>query len=273
MEYHGALPEQNDNVSQEHPLKDFLVILGWLVAIGALLFWLSGLLVDTVVDRISPETEASLHAMLPAPAAPTGTASPRQAHLQAMVDGLRTCAGLRTPATVTLYESEVPNAAVMPGGQIMVFSGLLGQVKSENGLAFVLAHEIGHLTQRDHLRALGRGIVLFGLTVLVTGGDSGLSELVAPVGALGHAKYSRTREAAADLAALRILQCRYGHAGGATEFFAAMKDKDGELFGLSHYAASHPAMQARIEALEGAIRAQGLPVRQVLPLPLPNSKP
>ena len=46
--------------------------------------------------------------------------------------------------------------------------GLLENVESENELAFVLGHELGHFRNRDHLRGLGRGIA-FSL-VLVAGG-------------------------------------------------------------------------------------------------------
>lgn len=277
MKYQPSLPAHNDNVSHEHPLKDFLVIIGWLLAAAALAFWLLGLAVDAMVDNLSDATEARLNRLLPsaATAAPPGALRQQaqlqaQLQLQALVDGMRACAGLRLPATVTLNKSTVPNAAVMPGGHIVVFSGLIEHVRSENGLAFVLAHELAHLTGRDHLRAMGRGIVLFGVSALLTGSDSGLTELLVPVNNLGQATYSRTREAAADAAALRILNCRYGHAGGATELFNAMKDKDERLFGLSHYAASHPAMRVRIEAINRAIRDGGLTVGPVLPLPFPR---
>jgi Zn-dependent protease with chaperone function len=269
MKYQPSLPAHNDNVSQENPLKDFAVILGWLLAVAALGYWLLGMAVDATVDNLSDETEAKLHKMLPSYTAPAAAPDllARQTRLQAMVDGLRSCAGVRLPAAVTLTKSEVPNAAVLAGGQIVIFTGLLDHVRSENGLAFVLAHELAHIAQRDHLRAVGRGIVLFGVAVLVTGNNSGLTELLAPVNSLGQAKYSRTREAAADSAALRILHCRYGHAGGATELFDAMKDRDDGFFGLSHYAASHPAMQSRIDALNRAIRDGGLKVGPVVPLP------
>ncbi|MES2899927.1 MAG: M48 family metallopeptidase [Pseudomonadota bacterium] len=267
MKYQPGLPQHNDNISDEHPLKDFVVITAWLLAFSVLAFWLLGLAIDATVDSMSPATEARLHAMLPAQAVTSEPkAAAQQVQLQAMVDSMRACARLTLPSKVAVSASAVPNAMVVPGGQIIVFSGLFKQVKSENGLAYVLAHEMAHVTQRDHLRALGRGIVLFGMAALLTGSDSGLSELLTPVGNLGQAKYSRTREAAADMAALRILHCRYGHAGGATEFFEAMRDEEQSLFGLTHYAASHPAMQERIDALNAAIKASGMPVQPGVPL-------
>jgi Zn-dependent protease with chaperone function len=267
MDYKPSLPGQNDNVSQEHPLKDFVVILGVIAVIAAAGFWLLGLAVDAMVDNMSDETEARLYELMPSTPAPAqGKPAPQQVRLQAMVDGMRACAGVRAPARVTFAESETPNAAVMPGGQIVVFSGLMDEVKSENGLAFVLAHELAHITHRDHLRGLGRGLVLFGVSAVLLGSDAGLTELLAPVGHLGAASYSRSREEAADAAALRTLNCVYGHAGGATELFESMKGEPDALTELSHYAASHPSMQSRIDALNAAIRAAGMKTGPTSPL-------
>jgi Zn-dependent protease with chaperone function len=270
MKYEPSLPQHNDNVSEEHPLKDFVVILGVVAVISALVFWLLGLAVDVMVDRMSAETEARLYSMMPAP---QGTVSekalPQEVRLQAMIDGMRSCAGLRLPAKAMLAKSKTPNAAVMPGGQIVVFTGLVDHVQSDNGLAFVLAHELAHITNRDHLRAMGRGIVLFGISALLTGSDSGLTELLAPVTHLGTAKYSRSREEAADATALRTLNCRYGHVGGATEFFEKMQDGDDNADSLSHYVASHPAMGARIETLKAAARSAGYKAGPVAPLSIP----
>ena len=113
---------------------------------------------------------------------------------------------------------------------------------------------------------MGRGIVLFGLSAILTGSDSGLSGLVAPAAHLGTTNYSRAREALADARALQILNCRYGHVGGATELFEALKkdDADGDM--LPHYLSSHPAMQSRIDALRHAASAQKMRTGPVLPL-------
>ncbi len=270
MKYAPSLPPHNDNVSRAHPLKDFLLLLAGLGALALLGFFLLGLVVDAVVDRMGPETEASLTRIIAARAAPAPSAqeAARAARLQQLVDSLRPCAGLSGPATVRLTASRVPNAVVEPGGTIFVFSGLLDHVKSENGLAFVLAHELAHLSHRDHLRALGRGIVLYGLAALLTGDSSALASVLAPAQRLGQSSYSRARESAADAAALQVLACRYGHVGGATEFFAALQNKDADALPGSHYFTSHPAMGARIEAIHAAAGKAGMQAGPVLPLPV-----
>ena len=100
MKYQASLPQHNDNVSHEHPLKDFLLILSGLLAIGALAFWLLGHAVDWAVDNLSPEAEARLSQM----AAMTLPDSPKQeaervARVQALVNGMQQCAGLAVRLT------------------------------------------------------------------------------------------------------------------------------------------------------------------------------
>ena len=52
------------------------------------------------------------------------------------------------------------NAFVLLGKKIYPTSELLKNAKTDRGLAFVMAHELGHIFHRDHLRSLGR---LFGV--------------------------------------------------------------------------------------------------------------
>lgn len=267
MKYQASLPERNDNISDEHPLKDFLLILAGLSAAVLVGFWVLGLLVDVVVDRVSPETEATLTRLVaPAPPRTEPALLPQQAYLQSLVDGMRSCAGVAQPVQVRVMKSKDANAVVIPGGTVIVFSGLLDQVKSENGLAFVLAHELSHLSNRDHLRAVGRGIVLVALATLVTGDGSGAAAVLAPAQHLGETRYSRGRETAADATALQILRCRYGHVGGATELFESLRKKDEGTPAVAHYLSSHPSMQARIDALAVLIRDAGLQSGAVQPL-------
>ncbi len=66
-----------------------------------------------------------------------------------------------------------PNAFAFPGGWIVVSRGLLEQTDSENELAFVVGHEIGHFKNRDHLRGLGRGVALaIAMSVIASSGAS-----------------------------------------------------------------------------------------------------
>jgi len=69
--------------------------------------------------------------------------------------------------------------------------------------------------------------------------------------------FSRKQEAKADEYGLEMLNCVYGHVGGATDFFSRIsKEKDPSIFG--HYFSSHPENQDRINHINLIIKERGL---------------
>ena len=261
MKYSARLPEHNNNVSHEHPLREFFVLVAGTVAVLSIVFVLMGLLVDRAVEYIDPELEASLFGSFYDESTTEPTERERQ--LQQLLDQLRLCIDVGYPVDIRISESELANAFAMPGGRIVVFSAALDQLKTENGLAFVLAHELGHYQNRDHLRGMGRSAVLLTLSVLMTGAGSDMSSLLTPVFSAESAQYSQSRESAADVTALRALQCHYGHVGGATEFFEAIADlTESPDRGLAHYFASHPEALQRIDDLQELATTLGFESRQ-----------
>lgn len=67
-----------------------------------------------------------------------------QAELQNLVNELASSADSPLRLSVHIVNSPLVNAYAAPGGDIIVFIGLLDQVKSRDELAFVLSHEIAH---------------------------------------------------------------------------------------------------------------------------------
>jgi len=108
-----------------------------------------------------------------------------------------------TFAVVDLAE---PNAFALPGGEVFVSRGLLVLANSEDELAGVLGHEIGHVAARHAARRVTRAAPL----ALITALGAGITGLVSPAvgGLLGGAgelansallaPYSRDQEREAD---------------------------------------------------------------------------
>lgn len=157
---------------------------------------------------------------------------------------------------VVVVKEKDPNAVSFPNGTIVVFEGLLNTLKSENALAFVLAHEVGHYAHRDHFKRIF-GLVIYGLLNPLLGGA-----MTVPSTAVD-AYFSQDTEAAADAYALNVLYKRYGHVGGATEFFTAIQQQDDNTIALF---ASHPLSKKRIETLRAIIKERGLPEKATVPL-------
>lgn len=268
MDYKPVLPKTNDNISPDSPVKEALLLLSGVVVFFLIAYGVLGFFVDWAVTRISPAMEAAIFSgfQVPSKMIPDEN-QPGQASLQQLTDDLRKCCDIDYPVKVLIVPSDTANAVALAGGTIVVFSGIFDMVRSQNGIAFVMAHELGHFKQRDHLRGMGRGIVLTALSALLTGSGSNITQLTAPGVHLTQARYSRQREAMADARALETLVCYYGHAGGATEFFHAMgTEHDSERF--KAYFSSHPECKARIAALEKEIQDRHFDIRAVEPLPV-----
>ncbi|MEM6273667.1 MAG: M48 family metallopeptidase [Myxococcota bacterium] len=241
-----ASPEINHNVSPEHPLKEALTLV---VGAAVLIVGLTMLLVfaiDRFVDWLPPETETRL---LQTDWSTSDEEGPEQARLQVMVDQLAE-GWPENPYTfrVSIWPSEVPNAFALPGGVIGVTRGLLDEVTSENEIAFVLAHEIGHFKNRDHLRGLGRGLAI-GLAwawLTSSGASLDVGNLISQV---TQRSFAREQESEADEVGLRLLVAEYGHAGGATKFFERRAADEDSADAVALPFSTHPLSDERVDAL------------------------
>jgi Zn-dependent protease with chaperone function len=257
----------NVNVSSTHPLKEFAILAGGLLAVAVGVYLALGLAVDLIVPRLSMNLEKKLARAFIGKLAETDEVADASRSLQALVDRLQNhCAPLPYTITVHVQQSDAVNAAALPGGHMVVFTGLLAEMASENELAFVLAHELGHYIHRDHLRGLGRILVLMTASTVLLGADNSISNMIGQGVMLTELSFSRKQEVQADEYALETLLCHYGHVGDVTSFFKKIpEDSDPGPFG--HYFASHPENRRRISHLEDLIQKRGYPIGKPLPLP------
>jgi len=267
--------ETNVNVSKTHPIKEFAFLAGGLLAIVVSVYLILGMAVDLLVPHISMELENKLAGAFTGRFTRSDETDAATRSVQALVDQLQDrCAPLPYSITVHVQQAEAINAAALPGGHMVVFTGLLEKMTSENELAFVLAHELGHYAHRDHLRGLGRALVLMTASTVLLGADNNISGMIGQGMLLTELSFSRKQESQADDYALDALSCRYGHVAGATSFFEKIpSESDPGRFG--HYFASHPENRRRIERIETIARERGYAVGEPLPLPLDlaHSKP
>ncbi len=253
----------NVNVSSTHPLVELLWLLGGLALLVGLFFFVIGATADWAVSKTPVKVETWI-GDLALNEFPTKENHPLEQRLQALLDSLPEDSLLhKYRFRVFLVDTEEINAIALPGGNILVYSGLLKILTSENELAMVLAHELGHFAHRDHLRSLGRGLGVAVATVLLFGKGSPASSLVSKTLLTFQAQYSQDQETAADQFGLDLLVRRYGHAGGATDLFASLaKDAGGKL---PYLLASHPHPQVRIDALNKWIKDKNYQVKNTLP--------
>ncbi|MDO4905549.1 MAG: M48 family metallopeptidase [Lautropia sp.] len=206
----------NPNVAHEPPSRELWRMVGWSLALLAVLWLIIRLLVFSLPYWISIENEQKW--LAPVLSALTENMR-KDAALQDLADEL--ALGMQLPkgsVEVSIDHSSVPNAFATLGGQVVLMSGLLQCLPTEEAVAAVLAHEIAHIAHRDPLRSASHGVLLGLASSIVFGNVSGL----AAVNQLASLRYSRDLEEAADSAAVHALAARYRHAGGMVQLFEVL---------------------------------------------------
>ncbi len=266
MKYTPRELSENVNISQRSPIKEFFLLLGVTLAVIIGVYVVLGMAVDCAVTRLPRGTEEHL-GRLYSKLYEEGEKGAAGAELQGLLDDLLRVSpeGARSPCRVHLTPSSDLNAMALPGRNIVVFNGLLEQAETENELAFVLAHELGHFANKDHLRGLGRALVFVFLAASLFGNESAVTEVATNSLLSVEMKFSQSQERMADLYALDLVNRKYGHVAGVDDFFRKMAAVE-EKGRFSYYFATHPYPLDRIEALQEAIKKKGYQRKDKIPL-------
>ncbi|MDR2710938.1 MAG: M48 family metallopeptidase [Burkholderiales bacterium] len=177
--------------------------------------------------------------------------SPSREYLQKLAENLAAHMALPAdmPITVHISASSTPNAFATFGGHIIVTQGLLDLVDSENALAMVLSHEIGHIKHRDPIVAAGSGVAV-SIVLAILFGNSDIAAISNTSGLLTQLNFSRAQESAADQEALKALTQYYGHTNGAETFFKKMLETHKDDQAPPEFISTHPNTPERLACIE-----------------------
>jgi predicted Zn-dependent protease len=140
-----------------------------------------------------------------------------------------------------VVENDMANAFALPGGYLIVTTGLIAALQSPEEFAAVLAHEIGHIELRHTMAKLLANFtsaVLFSDEVLVTEAADMLAT----------SAFSRRQEEKADTYALNLLtRCHINpHTMGTA--FRHLKEEHSGYNPKMEIIMSHPDIDSRIRA-------------------------
>jgi predicted Zn-dependent protease len=158
------------------------------------------------------------------------------------------------------------NAFAVPGGIVVVNTGLINATRRPEELAGVLAHEVQHIEQRHSLQAMIKDLGLRGLWMMLTGDlGSGLAGRAALE--LTSLSFSRDAEAEADAKGFDELVEAGIDPSGMGDFFTTMSKQEGSL-APPPLMSTHPASGDR----EAAMRAREAEVKDTAFIPLEMGK-
>ena len=269
MRFIPRLPQDNVNVSKTSALKEFFVLLGIISGVLLLIYLILGFALNIIVDKIPPGVERGIGSFLSKEyKVKNSETSPLEVKMQKLLNGLVAKApdlenGYKF--NVQIVKNDDFNALALPGGNIVVFSGLIREIQSQNELAMILAHELGHFVHRDHLRKLGRGLVLVVISSVLFGERSSVTQFMEQTLITADLKFSRQQEIAADKFALDLLNEKYGHVAGAKELFQLMKEKK-SVPAFFKFFSTHPDSEDRLNIIMEEMKRKGYFVKDVIPL-------
>ena len=126
--------------------------------------------------------------------------------IRSAIDDMALTGEVGFPLTFNIVRTDVPNALALPGGQVMATTGLLTALEKDQEAFFaVIAHELGHVKNRDGMQAVYRNAGLGALLEIITGGSGHAQQAVLLGGQLNQLRHTRKQEAAADDTAIEIM--------------------------------------------------------------------
>jgi len=159
-----------------------------------------------------------------------------------------------------LVKDDQVNAWCMPGGKIVVYTGILPVTKTEEGLAVVLGHELSHALLNHGQQNMSAGMLqqLAMVGVQLGAQAAGLSEavteavvLAAYLGSIvgGTLPFSRSNESEADHYGLILMSIAGYNPDAAVPFWERMNTMAGNSG--PEWLSTHPSPPTRIKQLQG----------------------
>jgi predicted Zn-dependent protease len=156
---------------------------------------------------------------------------------------------------VTLLRKNEANAYCLPGGKIVVYTGILPLIGTDAGLATVLGHEVAHATaehaaeriERQHLTRVAAAIIAGGVAIT----PSQFVHVMALLGVGGSAAslpFSRAQESEADHIGL-IYMAKAGYDPHQAVAFWKRMRKASKGNEPPEFASDHPSDKHRIERI------------------------
>lgn len=171
--------------------------------------------------------------------------------VQAIVDRLAPHASLPGMTfEVTVVDAPIVNAFCLPGGKIVLYTGLLKAAETPEQVAGVLAHEMAHATKRHGLKALANSVGLAVGVNLLLGDISGVVALAVELAKEGVlTSHGRDLETESDLEAVRMMRAAQLDPLALAEFFSILEKEKGDVPGLLAWLSTHPQLADRREAI------------------------
>jgi predicted Zn-dependent protease len=154
-------------------------------------------------------------------------------------------------------EPDTVNAWVMPGGKVVVYTGILPIAKDDTGLAVVLGHEIAHVVAKHGNERMSQALLTqmggVALSVALSNQPQMTQTLFAQSYGMGTQlavalPFSRLQESEADRIGLTLMAIAGYDPRAAVDFWGRMAQHGGQR--PPQFLSTHPAPEGRIANIQ-----------------------
>lgn len=165
---------------------------------------------------------------------------------------------------VNLVESPEANAWCMPGGKIVVYTGILDYTKTDAGLAVVMGHEIAHAVARHGNERMSQGLLAstgyMALDIALANKPTETRALL--LGAVGVGTtvgvllpFSRLQESEADRLGLIFMASSGYDPHSAIDFWTRMSENGTSI---PEFLSTHPSDETRIKNIRDVYMVEAM---------------
>lgn len=155
---------------------------------------------------------------------------------------------------IHVVDSSQVNAFALPGGVMVVFTGLIEHADEPEQVAGVLAHEMAHATMRHGLERISQSLGMAAAINLLLGNVEGLVVLGSELFQMATINsYSRGQETEADSEGVRMLHAAKIDPLGLAQFFEILKEEGNDVPDGLEWISTHPDHDARIMNIRGLV--------------------
>lgn len=151
------------------------------------------------------------------------------------------------PIQVTVVDNEEVNAFALPGGHILVYTGILNVIEKPEALVALLGHEATHINKRHSLKGMLSGLSLAIMQSIVLSGFGSVGDMVLRnASSLQQLSYSRKLEREADKEGMELMLQNKINPLGMKLLMQQLQDSDKGLPSSFSFISSHPLSEERI---------------------------
>jgi beta-barrel assembly-enhancing protease len=154
----------------------------------------------------------------------------------------------------TVVQSDEVNAFALPDGNIVVFTGIIKEMKNYDELVGLLGHEASHVNNRHSMKMLCRSLSGYIFVSLILGDANGVMAVIGDnVNSLQSLSFSREFEHQADSDGFDILVANKVNPKGMSNLFKRLKTHNSSIR-IPEFLSSHPVTEDRITYIDSRIK-------------------